>query len=189
MNYVSPRRLAAAIAAVAVVLIPAGLAWACMAVVSLTLTPSSVQPGGTLTVTGREFAAKAPILIHLDSATGPVLATVPGPSTTMTSVFTVMVTVPSDISTGPHLLLAQQDHHDMNSGQPARAVFYVGTSGPAAAAAAARPLTLATSTGPSGSSLVVIGLAVAGAALLVAGLGIFLASRGGARRDSKVVAS
>jgi hypothetical protein len=180
--------LAIAMVAATTILVPAGMAWACMAVVSLTLNTSTVQPGGTLTVTGREFAAKVPILIHLDSATGPVLVTVPGPNTTMTSVFTAMVTVPSNISSGPHILLAQQDQHDMNSGQPARAVFYVGTSAPAPATAAARPLTLAASSGPSGSTLVVIGLAVAGAALLVAGVGIFLASRGTARHDSKVVA-
>ena len=185
----SPRRVGVAAAAAAAVLVPAAVAWACVAVVSLTLASSTVQPGGTLTVTGREFANGVPIQLHLDSVTGPVLANVPGPKGTMTSSWTQMVTIPSNISTGPHLLLATQDQHDMNSGAPARAVFYVGTSPPAPAAVAARPLTLAVGSGPSASSLVVIGLVVAGAALLVAGLGIYLASRGGARARSQTVAS
>jgi hypothetical protein len=122
------------------------------------------------------------VQIHLDTVNGPVLATVPGPKSTMTSSFTVMVTVPSDISSGTHILLAIQDHHDMNSGQPARAVFYVGSSGPAPVNAPARPLALETNSGASAAGLAVLGLAVAGAALLLAGLGIFLASRGTASK-------
>ncbi len=150
-----------------------------------------MQPGGTLTVTGREFAGGVPVQIHLDSATGPVLATVAGTQVkgTMTSSWTQMVTVPSGISSGPHLLLATQDQHDMNSGAPARAVFYVATNPPAPAAVQARPPALAVSSGPSATGLVVIGLLVAGAALLVAGLGIYLASRGSARTRSQAVAS
>ncbi len=183
----SPRHVAAAIAAGAAVLVPVATAWACVAVVSLTLASSTVQPGGTLTVTGREFANGVPIEIHLDSATGPVLANVAGPKGTMTSSWTQMVTVPSNISSGSHLLLATQDQHDMNSGAPARAVFYVGTSAPASGAAQARPPALAVSSGPSAAGLMLIGLGAAGAALLVAGLGIYLASRGSARRQSRAV--
>jgi hypothetical protein len=187
----SPRRAGAVTAAMAAVLVPAAVAWACVAVVSLTLASSTVQPGGTLTVTGREFSGGVPVQLHLDSATGPVLATVAGTQIkgTMTSSWTQIVTVPANVSSGPHLLLATQDQHDMNSGAPARAAFYVGTSAPAPAAVQARPLSLAVSSGPSASGLVVIALVVAGAALLVAGLGIYLASRGSARTRSGAVAS
>lgn len=68
-----------ALAAVAV-LEPAGLAWACVGLMSLTTDSSTVQPGGTVTVLGKEFAQDEPIEIHLDSPTGPVLATVPPPN-------------------------------------------------------------------------------------------------------------
>ncbi|MDQ6617884.1 MAG: hypothetical protein M3083_24850 [Actinomycetota bacterium] len=161
------------------VLVPAGLAWACVGVVSLTTGSSSVQPGGTLSVTGREFAAGSPVLIHLDSLTGPVLATVakPGPGN-MTSKFTVDVALPADIPSGQHILIATQDHHEMNSGQPARSVFYVGTAAPAPAPAAARPVGLVARSGRSGTSLVLIGLGVAVISLLLVGLWRVIAGRG-----------
>ena len=70
------RRLAiGAVAALAVVL-PAGLAWACVAPVSLTTSSPTVQPGGMVHVIGRETAPGAPIDIRLDSPDGPVLLTV-----------------------------------------------------------------------------------------------------------------
>lgn len=42
--------------AAVVVVVPAGLAWACVGLISLTTESSTVQPGGTVTVIGREFA-------------------------------------------------------------------------------------------------------------------------------------
>lgn len=173
----SPRRVFALVVGAAAVLVPAGLAWGCVGVVSLTTSSPTVQPGGTLTVTGREFAAKVPVDIHLDSATGPVLVTVPGPSSTMNSKFTATVPIPGNIQAGEHVLFASQDHHDMNSGQPARAVFYVGVAPPAPAGAQARPVGMESASGPSVASLVLIGLGVAIVALLVAG-GLTLASAG-----------
>ncbi len=83
--------LAVAMVTCVALLLTAGLASACVAVVSLTNSSPSVEPGGTVTVTGREFAMAVPVLIHLDSPTGPVLATVPPPEDTMTSSFTVTV--------------------------------------------------------------------------------------------------
>ncbi len=165
----------AAVAAVAIV--PAGLVWACVGLMSLTTSSSTVEPGGTVTVFGKEFAQGAPVEIHLDSATGPVLATVPPPSSTMTSQFNVTVTIPADVQKGQHLLVATQDYHHMNAGVPARAVLYVGTDAPPPPAPAERPAALAVSSGPSGVDLVLIGLAVAAGALLLAGLLNLLAAR------------
>ena len=153
------RRWPIAAGAALLTLVPAALAWACVGVVSLTSSSSTVQPGGTLTVTGREFAEKVPVQIHLDSPTGPVLTTVPGPDSTMNSRFTVTVTVPQNITNGAHFLVATQDHHDMNSGAPARSAFYVGTAPPGTNPPPARPPTLAASSGPSAASLIFIGLA------------------------------
>jgi hypothetical protein len=186
---VSPRSarqrlvLGAAIATAA--LVPAAIAWACVGVVSLTSSSATVQAGGKLTLTGREFAQSVPIQIHLDSPTGPVLATVPGPSDTMTSKFTVDVTIPVNIPTGQHYLVATQDQHDMNSGEPARSVFYVGTSPPASAAPPARPAALAARSAPGAAGLVAVAVGVAAVALLVAGA----LSLAGGRRGSSALPS
>ena len=55
------------VAALAVV-VPASLAWACVAPVSLTTATPTVQPGGTVHIIGRETAPGAPIEIRLNSA-------------------------------------------------------------------------------------------------------------------------
>jgi hypothetical protein len=162
-------RLVLGAATAAAALVPAAIAWACVGVVSLTSSSATVQPGGKVTVTGREFAQSVPIQIHLDTPTGPLLATVPGPNDTMTSKFTVDVTVPANIPTGQHFFVATQDQHDMNSGTPARSVFYVGTSPPASVAPPARPAALAARSGPSAAGLVAVAVVVAAVALVVAG--------------------
>lgn len=79
------RRLAIGIVAAVAVVVPAGLAWACVAPVSLTTVNNTVQPGGTIRIVGRETAPGAPVEIHLDSVTGPLLATVTGRAGGMTS--------------------------------------------------------------------------------------------------------
>jgi hypothetical protein len=154
------------------IILPVGFAWACVGLVSLSTNSPTVQAGGSLTVIGKEFAQKAPVLIHLDSMTGPVLVTATGtPATsTMTSKFEVAVTIPSNVSAGPHLLIATQDEHDMNGGNPARAVIYVGTSAPAPAALASRPGTLLADRGLGLATLALIGLATAAVALVLAWL-------------------
>ncbi len=183
-----PWRLALAIVGTVAVVVPAGLAWACVGVVSLTNSSPSVQPGDTLTVRAREFAAKIPVDIRLDSLSGPVLVTAPGPDSTMNSNFTIDVPIPADISGGRHILVATQDHHDMNSGAPARTVFYVGTTPPAPAGPQARPVGMEAASGPSLTSVILIGLAAAIAGLLVAGAWSMLAVRRSPRAEAEVVA-
>ncbi len=166
------------VAAVAVV-IPAGLAWACVGLVVFKTTGSGiVQPGGTVEVFGGEFAKGKPVNIHLDSSEGPVLATYPSPQpSTMTSQFTLQVPIPQDISPGPHLLVATQDHYDMNVGIPARAAIHVNASPPVAPVPEERPTSLAVSSGPSAASFVLIGLGVAAAGLLLAAGASMIAAR------------
>lgn len=159
----------AGLVAAAGVVVPAGLAWACVAVMSLTTVSPTVQPGGTVTVIGREFAQGAPVEIHLDSPTGPLLTTAPPPTTTMTSKFNWDVPIPANTPYGQHVLFAVQNYHNMNASVP-RSVIYVGVQPPPAAAPAARPASLAVGSGPSGVSLVLLGLGVAAAGLILAGL-------------------
>jgi hypothetical protein len=162
-----------------VVMVPASMVWACVALISLINTGSqTVQPGGSVTLTGREFAQGAPVDIHLDSPTGPVLATAPPPDTTMTSSFTVNVPIPADVKPGPHVLVATQNYHNMNGGSTARSIIYVGTSAPVIGQApAARPTKVLVESGPSVTSLILIGLGAAAAGLFLAALWYVIASR------------
>ncbi len=166
------------VAAVAVV-VPVGQAWGCVTVVSFrTNGPSSVQPGGTVEVFGADFARERPVDIHLDSADGPVLATVPSPMpSTMTSTFTVQVPIAADVAPGQHLLVATQDHYDMNVGIPARAAIYVGSSPPAEPTPTERATTLAVSDAPSAANYILIGLGVAAAGILLAAVASMIAAR------------
>lgn len=173
------RSIVAAVAA-ATVLLPVALAFACVGLASLVVEGSSeVEPGGTVTVTGRSFARGVPVDIRLDSLTAPVLVTVEGPGSTMNSIFTVDVPIPADISDGLHILLASQDHHDMNVGQPARAAIYVNAAPPPPPAPEQRPEGLVASTGPGALVLGLLFAGVAAAGLLVAGLGSRVRARGG----------
>ncbi|MGH3116721.1 MAG: hypothetical protein ACRDPR_03660 [Nocardioidaceae bacterium] len=156
----------------------AGFAWACVGVASLVTASPAVQPGGTLMVTGRSFAKGVPVDIRLDSPTGRLLLTVPGPDSTMNSTFTVPLTVPPEVASGRHLLVAVQNHHDMNVGAPARAVVYVGTAPSPVATAAARPSGVAASSGPSVAALILIGLGVAAAGVMAAAAWTLTSARG-----------
>src|SRR5438270_113960 len=72
------QRLVLGAAAVLGIVVPVSAAWACVAPVSLTTVNPMVQPGGVVRVVGRETAPGAPIEIHLDAVTGPLLTTVTG---------------------------------------------------------------------------------------------------------------
>lgn len=157
------------VSAVVGIMVPASLAWACVGLVSLTTSSATVQPGGSVTVLGKEFAQGSPVSIHLDSITGPVLATVPPPVSTMTSQFSAPVTIPADVPVGQHILLATQDYHQMDAGAPARAIIYVGTVAAPSAAPVPRPAGVIANSGTSVGTLVVIAVAVAAVSLLVLG--------------------
>jgi hypothetical protein len=88
----------------------------------------------------------------------------------MTSQFKIQVTLPADFSVGPHMLIATQDEHNMNGGNPARAMIYVGTAAPASSPVPLRPATLTSKSGLSLVALVVIGAGAAGVSLFLAGL-------------------
>lgn len=172
------RRILGVVAAAAVV-IPASIAWACVGLVAFTTVgPNTVQPGGKVTIFGGEFARGEPVHVRLGSADGPILATHPNPMpSTMTSRFNLEVPIPADITPGEHVLVATQNHYDMNAGIPARAVIYVNAPAAPELEPEARPMSLTADEGPSTVSLVLIGLGVAAAGLMIAGAWSVAASR------------
>ena len=156
----------------------AGIAFACVAPISLTVNPASVAPGGTITVIGRNTAPGAPIDIHLDSPTGRLLATNPPHNVSvMSGTWTLDVSIPADVSPGKHLLVAVEDYHNHNGGMPARATIYVGQPAEAPPSPVARPTALEVGSGPGAATLAIVGLGVAALALLLAGLWYLAASR------------
>lgn len=174
------RRSAALAAVVAVVaaIVPAVVVYACIGVVSLEATPTTAQPGGSVTLSGKDFAPGSPILVHLDSADGPVIFTVPSfQGDSMTSHFSVTMPIPSNVAVGAHVLVATQAEHDMNGGTPARAVLYVGTAAGPQPAPPARPATAAVDDGPGIGGLALIALAAAAFTGLVFALAAVMAGR------------
>lgn len=179
MRFSTRKRILGMVTAAAVVMIPAGLAWGCVAVVAFRVNGSgTVQPGGTVEVFGGEFAADQPVDIRLDTLDGPILYTHPDPQpSTMTSQFTVQVPIPQDVSPGPHVLIATQSHYDMNAGIPARASIYVNASAPVEPLPDERATALAVEEESNAVSYVLIGLGVAAAGLLLAAVASMIAAR------------
>ncbi len=159
--------------------IPAGIAWGCVTVVQFsTVGSATVEPGGMVEVFGGDFAAGEPVDIRLDSQDGPILATMPSPMpSTMTSKFTLQVPIGADVAPGQHILVATQNHYDMNMGIPARAPIYVSSSPPAEPTLAQRATVLAVEEGSSAAGFILIGLGVAAAGLLLAGVASMIAAR------------
>lgn len=165
---------ATAICLLTALAVPAAIVWACVSVAALTASPISAQPGGTVTVTGGDYVPGFPVQIHLDTVTGPVLATVASPTgpSSMRSTFKIDVTLPSGLSTGQHVLIATQDAHNMTAGIPARAVIYVGTAPPGAQHSTRSPAPSIES-GLSAGALALIAAGAAAVGLLLL-LGVML---------------
>ena len=162
----SPRtRLLTGIAAgvAAALVVPAIVVYACVGVVGLSANPTSVQPGGTFVLSGKDFVVTVPTQIHLDTINGPVIATVTTYKGTgvMSSTFSQSVTLPSTVGNGQHVLIATQTQHTMNGGNPARAVIYVGQPAPAATGPEARPAAVTIDSGPPWPVLALVALASA----------------------------
>lgn len=149
---------------------------ACTSLASLNLTPPS-GPGGTqITITGSSFntvsSGSTPVAIHLNSASGPLLATVTPDASG--AIGPVAVTIPAGLQPGSYTVIASQT--DQSTGQasfgtPARGAFQV--TGSAAAQgnqAPVQPGLAAASPNSSGLSAGLIGLLIA---LAVVGLGLF----------------
>lgn len=156
-----------------VALLYASTSWACIFLAGITLSAPNVQPGGSLTVRGLSFGSN-PVVLHLDSVTGNVLATVTPNSK---GNFTQAVTISQSVSNGPHVIVATEDATDDNGAQgtPARAAFQVGTGESTPAVTPAGPVQVDKSAGVG--TLALIGVAVACVGVFIGGLISLLASR------------
>ncbi len=168
----------------ALVLGLAALAWACVPISTVTVTPDRARPGETVTVSGIRFLGPSPVTLHLHTFDGPVLATMEMPRSANT-LFKTDITVPADAPPGPLVVVATQDAFAEGAlagwGVPTRAVLTVldsdGNAPPSTVPAVpGRPADLAEeSIDPATVALVALG--VAAAALLVVGLMASLAVR------------
>jgi hypothetical protein len=185
----SCRRLMLGFVAALAALAPASLAWACVAPVSLTTSSPTVQPGGTVHIIGRETAPGAPIEIRLNSPTGPILTTVTGQAGGMSAKWEWDVPIPANTPYGKHYLYAVQNYRNMNAVVP-KTVIYVGTLPDPAPEAEARPVSMEVGSGPSATTLVLLGVAAAVAGLLlVGGLTALAGSKGDEGRQPERVKS
>jgi hypothetical protein len=98
------KRVLIAFVVAAALLVPAAVAWACVPQATVSAQPASGASGTQTTVSGQEWASM-PVEIRWDSASGPMLTTVQGPS------FSVAVTVPQ-AADGHHLVVAVQRFSD-----------------------------------------------------------------------------
>jgi hypothetical protein len=181
------RRLAVGAVAALAVVVPAGLAWACVAPVSLTTSSPTVQPGGIVHIIGRETAPGAPIEIHLDAPGGQNLLTVTGQVGGMTSKWEADVPIPANTPYGKHVLYAIQNYRNMNAVVP-KATIYVGTEPDPAPVPDARAASLDVGSGRSTGTLLLYGaIAAVGALLLAGGLTVLAGSgRGNAPEAQRV---
>ena len=120
------------LAALAVPLVAAAVAYGCTAMATLTTSSSSAPPGSVVTVTGKYFGthnpaddrSNQPAEIRLGSLTSPVLAS--APPTGSDRSFTVEVTIPEGVS-GDTVIVATQKTANGQPvyGTPARQSFTV----------------------------------------------------------------
>ena len=178
MRFSSRKWIVGMVAGAMAIVIPAGLAWSCVALVAFRVNGSgTVAPGGAVEVFVGEFASGVPVEIRLDSPDGPVLLTTPPPTSTMTGQFTGQVPIPADISPGPHVLVATQSHYDMNVGNTARAAIYVNSSPPVEPTPQERATSLVVDEESSAAGYILISLGVAAAGLLLAAVASMIVAR------------
>lgn len=141
------RRLVLTFLAAAVPVAVASAAFACQSLATLSANPKSGPVGTSVTLTGANYSGSpsaGDVEIHLDSRTGPLLASTRADSAGKIS---VTFTVP-DMSKGFHTFLATQLVNGVpKSGTPGRTSFEVTKATASASAGAFSPSSLATPVG------------------------------------------
>lgn len=172
--------VAGGLAGVTALAIGAVVAFACIPIAMLNLSPNSVAPGQTVTASIQAITASSgstvpPVVFHMDTLNGPVLAT----GTTTSFGTTATFTVPASTTTGDHLVIATQAQATGSStwGMPARAVMHVSANGSTAPqSSGSAPVSTSNTAGLSTSSalspgiLALIGVGVAAVAVSLVGL-------------------
>ena len=172
----------------------AAVAYACTNLATLDLSQASGAPGASLTATGSSFSPHAPVLLHWNSLTGPVLARV---EASPSGAIAATAKVPATAVAGDYVIVATETINGQAAfGTPARATFQVvgpggATGSPSQTGApTANPLAAvptSSSSGVSGGLLAAtILLAVLGVALFGFGAAGYARQR---RRAEKPVAA
>lgn len=174
--------------------IGAVVAFACIPISMLNLTPNTVGPGQAVTASIQAISVNPgstapPVVFHWQTLNGPVLATATPGATGTSATFTV----PSVQSSGDYLVVATQVQQTGSStwGMPARAVLHVQVSGSSGGSTLGNtvPATtntpgLSTSSALSPGLLALIGIGVAAVMVSLVGLSTWGAAR--SPRASKV---
>lgn len=179
--------VAGGFAALSALAIGAVVAFACIPIAMLNLSPTSVSPGQSVTASIQQISVSPgstalPVVFHWQTLNGPVLATAtPGQFGT-----TATFTVPQVSQAGDYLVVATQQQKQGSSswGMPARAVLHVSANGaaPAAnsgatAAGSSNSAGLTTEAGLSTGLLALIAIGVAAVAISLVGLAVWGAER------------
>lgn len=158
-------------------------AWACVAGPSLVPEPRSVAAGEQVAISGVSWNGDLPVVVRFNALDGPVLGEFqPDPETDRLA---GSVTIPQGTAPGNYVLIGTQQTPDGKQAIiPTRALVSVQGSGgapvlgaPLVTSGTERPVGLAESDPVSTGSLVLAGVGVAGVALFVAGVGVFLSTR------------
>jgi hypothetical protein len=158
VNIKSRRRLAVLSGAVAAPVVVASAAFACQSLATATVTPKSGPSGTVVNLTGGNYSSSptaSPIVVHLDSRTGPVLAQT-GPASTINLNFAV------NANPGYHVLVVTQytSSGAPVAGTPGRASFNVTSGAAADVTGGFSPSDLATPLGVAGLALSLTAFAV-----------------------------
>lgn len=171
----------------AVILLAAATAWACVSGPAVLLSANSAKAGEALQVKATNLIKPEPVVVRFNALDGPVLADLGVPKS---GAVDGSVTVPAGTAPGNYVLVFTQTKPDNSLTQvPTRALVTVtGETGAqpvlgasAGAATDRRIDSLATANrAVSTGTLVLVGLGVAGVALFLAGVAALLTGRRGA---------
>lgn len=173
------------------VLLFAAVAWACIPVATLDVTPQQVRPGQEVTVSGVFYGKKSPVVMHFNALDGPVLAEI---TPNKDGVINGKLTIPIDAEPGNYVLVATQEavRGETTWGVPSRGLVTVINDGGAPVVGAleappvARPAGLVTGESVGLGELVLVGLGVAGVGMFLAGMAAFFAARRAAPESVRV---
>jgi hypothetical protein len=158
----------------------ASSAWACVPFAGLRATPSEVEPGQAITLTGSQFRTQTPVVIRLDTLDGPELARIMV-TPEKAPIFKETVVIPPDVSPGHHVLVATQETPAWAIppwGIPARTIITVGGPTPPPPLPPPPPRTAdLTQESVTATSFALVALGVAVIAVLGFGAAALLVSR------------
>ena len=170
----------------AVLVVAASAAWACVSGPVVNLSTVTAKPGDQVTVTGTGFRQADPVQVRWNALDGPIVAQVAKPESNQTISANFMV--PPGTVPGSYVVIVSQTKDGRTSLSPIRAVLnVVGPSGQtpvlgadATSDAADRlPALVRSDDGVSNGTLALVALGVAGIGMFAAGVAALAVSRRG----------